>query len=251
MKTIEDILINRKSVRRYERQAIEPEKLEFIYNAIRNSATSYNGQQFSVVAVTDQEIKLKLYDLMGQKQVKTSAAFLVFCVDYHQLELAAKAKGIEFPDFQNTINGYTVGVVDAALAMHSAVVAAESLGLGCCYIGYARTADPKETSRILGLPEKTAIVCGLTIGYPNEDPDIKPKRPVSIVVHDNQYGNDADITDVLVEYDKKVTAYNQERSGDKTSNDWTGHILEYHRIEKEKHIEKYLDSQNIKIKIIK
>lgn len=249
MKSAEEILFGRKSVRRYERRKIEPEKLEYIYEAIRNAPTSYNGQQFSVVAVTDQEVKEQLYGIMGQKQVKTSAAFLVFCLDFHQLELAAKAEGIGFPDFQNTINGYTVGVVDAALAMHSAEVAAESLGLGCCCIGYARTADPKKTSEILGLPEKVSIVCGLAIGYPNEDPDMKPKRPVEVVVHENKYGDDGFITEKLVEYNKLITQYNRERSGDKTSNDWTAHILDYHALERDKRIEEYLKAQNIKIDI--
>jgi nitroreductase len=246
MKTIPEILIDRRSVRRYERQAIEPEKLAFIYEAIRNTPTSYNGQQFSVVAVTDPEIKLKLYDIMGQKQVKTSAVFFLFCLDFHQLELAAKAKGVSFPDFQHSLNGYTVGVVDATLAMHQAMVAAESQGLGTCCIGYARTADPVKTSEILGLPEKVAIVCGLAVGVPSETPDRKPKRPVGITVFENRYGNDEAITEQLMDYDRQVSQYNRERAGDQTANDWAAHILDYHEIERKKAIEEYLKKQNIR-----
>ena len=78
MKSIEDILLKRTSVRRYERKKIESEKLEFIYNAIRNTPTSYNGQQFSVIAISDQPLKEELYAITGQKQIKTSAIFLVF-----------------------------------------------------------------------------------------------------------------------------------------------------------------------------
>lgn len=249
MRTYEELLNDRRSIRRYERKAVEPEKLAFIYEAIRNTPTSYNGQQFSVVAVTDPEVKLRLYDIMGQKQVKTCAVFLVFCMDFHQLELAAQAKNIDFPDFQDSVNGYTVGVVDAALAMDRASVAAESLGLGTCCIGYARTADPALTAEILGLPEKTAIVCGLAVGYPNEQPDKKPKRPLELVVHENRYATDDTMVLLLEEYDRAVTAYNRERAGDKTSNDWTDHILDYHRIEKEKKIERYLAAKNIRLKI--
>ena len=249
MKTFEDILIRRRSVRRYERQTIEPEKLQFIYEAIRNTPTSYNGQQFSVLAVTDPEIKLKLYEIMGQKQVKTSAVFFLFCMDFHQLELAAKAKGVAFPDYQNSLNGYTVGVVDATLAMHQAMVAAESQGLGTCCIGYARTADPVKTSEILGLPEKVAIVCGLAVGYPSETPDIKPKRPVSLTVFENRYGEDEEITQELLQYDSSICAYNQERSGDKTCNDWAAHILDYHEIEKKKEIELYMKKQKIDVRL--
>lgn len=250
MKTIEEILIDRRSIRRYERKAVEPAHFAFICDAIRHTPTSYNGQQFSVVAVTNQDVKLKLYDIIQQKQVKTCAVFFVFCMDFHQLELAAQAKGVEFPDFQNTLNGYTVGVVDATLAMHQAVVAAESLGMGTCCIGYARTADPIQTADILRLPNKTAIVCGLAVGYPAETPDLKPKRPVGITVFENHYGSDDVITKELISYDTEVSRYNRERAGDQTANDWAAHILDYHRHEKEKVIEQGMLHQKIAIKII-
>ena len=249
MKTLKELLIDRRSVRRYERAAVEPKQLAAIYEAIRNTPTSYNGQQFSVVAVTDQAVKLKLYEIMGQKQVKTSAVFLVFCLDFHQLELAAKAKGVAFPDFQNTLNGYTVGVVDATLAMHQAMVAAEAQGLGTCCIGYARTADPVKTAEILGLPQRVAIVCGLAVGVPAETPDLKPKRPGEISVFENHYGNDDVIVSKLMDYDKKVGQYNRERAGDQTANDWAAHILDYHRLEKEKAIEVALKGQGICVEL--
>lgn len=71
MKSVEDTLLGRRSIRRYERQPVEREKLDLIYAAIRNTPTSYNGQQFSVIAVTDQTVKEELYEITGQKQIKT------------------------------------------------------------------------------------------------------------------------------------------------------------------------------------
>lgn len=79
MKTIKDILLGRTSVRRYTRDKLSQEELDFIYEAIQNTPTSYNGQQFSVISVTDQDEKVLLYEITGQKQIKTCAAFLVFC----------------------------------------------------------------------------------------------------------------------------------------------------------------------------
>lgn len=58
MKTIEETLLNRTSVRRYEYDKIPSETLDFIYRAIANTPTSYNGQQFSVIAIDDQSIKV-------------------------------------------------------------------------------------------------------------------------------------------------------------------------------------------------
>ena len=71
MKTIEETLLNRTSVRRYEYDKIPSETLDFIYRAIANTPTSYNGQQFSVIAIDDQSIKEELYAITNQKQIKT------------------------------------------------------------------------------------------------------------------------------------------------------------------------------------
>lgn len=57
MKSVKSTLLDRRSIRRYERESIDDSTMEFIYQAIRNTPTSYNGQQFSVIDVTDQPIK--------------------------------------------------------------------------------------------------------------------------------------------------------------------------------------------------
>lgn len=243
MKSVKESLLGRRSIRRYERQPIEQEKLDLIYEAIRNTPTSYNGQQFSVIAVSDQAVKERLYEITGQKQVKTSAILLVFCLDYHKLRVAAARKGIETPPFESTIDGYTVGVIDASMAMMSAVTAAESLGLGCCCVGYIRTADPRRISEILGLPEGVSIVCGLTIGYPREMPDLKPKLPVQVVVHPERYESDGEMAPVLEAYDEQISEFNAQRSGDRTDNDWAAHIADYHRHSMQHGIREYLKEQ--------
>lgn len=243
MEKIQKILLERRSIRRYQREPIAPETLELIYEAIRNTPTSYNGQQFSVVAVSDQALKEELYTITSQKQIKTCAIFLVFCTDFHKLRIACRAKGIESPRFEATIDGYTVGVIDASLAMMNAVVAAESAGLGSCCIGYTRTADPVKISALLGLPEGVSIVCGLAIGHPNETPDLKPKQPLPLVVHQNRYASDREMQPQLAAYDQQVHHFNLNRAGDRTDNDWAGHIAEYHRHSMTHGIGEYLEEQ--------
>ncbi|MEZ3562013.1 MAG: nitroreductase family protein, partial [Duncaniella dubosii] len=123
-----------------------------------------------------------------------------------------------------------VGVVDATLAMMGAVTMAESLGLGTCPIGYARTVAPEALSSMMKLPDKTFIVCGLAIGVPREMPDLKPKQPLSLVIHKDHYRQDDDaMLEELKEYDAIVSNYNQTREGAKTDNDWASHIVGYYR----------------------
>lgn len=243
MKSVQESLLERRSIRRYERIKVEPAKMQQIYDAIRNTPTRYNGQQFSVIVIDDQPLKEQIYEITNQKQIKTCSHFLVFCTDFHKLRVAAALHGEETPAFESTIDGYTVGVIDASLAMMSAVTVAESLGLGCCCIGYTRTADPRKLSDMLGLPEGVSIVCGLAIGYPREMPDLKPKLPQPTVIHHNHYSTDEEMKPLLADYDREVTQYNQTRAGDQTTNDWSGHIADYHRHSMEHGIAGYLREQ--------
>lgn len=97
--------------------------------------------------------------------------------------------------------------------MMSAVTAAESLGLGCCCVGYIRTADPEKVSQMLALPRGVSIVCGLAVGYPREKPDLKPKLPLPLVVHENRYCADDRMLPLLDRYDKEVAEFNCCRAG--------------------------------------
>ncbi len=228
MKSVKETLLERRSTRRYEREHISSSHLNLIYAAIRNTPTSYNGQQFSVIDISDQETKTKLYELTGQKQIKTCNRFLLFCADYNKINVIAKAKNIDMPEFHKTMDGVMVGIIDASLAMMSAVVAAESCGLGTCCIGYARTAAPAEIAKLLKLPPRVMAVCGLAIGVPRETNDLKPKQSKELVIHHNHYRTD-DLASELIDYDNHITSYNNIRSGTTTDNDWAGHIIDYYR----------------------
>ncbi len=228
MKSVKDTLLERRSTRRYERQNISQSNLNLIYAAIRNTPTSYNGQQFSVIDISDQETKIKLFELTNQKQIKTCNRFLLFCADYNKITTIAKAKNIEMPQFSHTADGVMVGIIDASLAMMSAVVAAESCGLGTCCIGYARTAAPKEIAKLLKLPQGVFAVCGLAIGVPCETNDLKPKQGKELMIHSNHYRTD-DMTQNLIDYDNRIIQYNTTRSGSTSDNDWASHIINYYR----------------------
>ncbi|MCM1163961.1 MAG: nitroreductase family protein [Muribaculaceae bacterium] len=230
MKSVKDTLLERRSIRRYEREEVSQEDMDLIYDAIRNTPTSYNGQQFSVIDVTDPELKLKLYALIGQKQVKTCSHFLLFLADYNKISLIGEELGEDMPDFTDTVDGLVVGVVDASLAMMSALTMAESLGLGCCPIGYARTVAPEAVSQLLGLPKRTFVVCGLSIGVPREHPDLKPKQPRELVIFKDKYpADDEAMTQELNKYNETIREFNATREGDKTDNDWASHIISYYR----------------------
>ena len=70
MKDVKTALLERTSVRRYEREAVSAEDLDFIYRAVQNTPTSYNGQQFSVIDITDQALKEELYASRARSRLR-------------------------------------------------------------------------------------------------------------------------------------------------------------------------------------
>lgn len=249
MKDVRDSLLNRTSVRRYEREAIPAETMEFIYEAVRNTPTSYNGQQFSVIDIDDQELKLKLYELTNQKQIKTCNRLLIFCSDYNKITRLAEKKGFDVPPFTDTMDGVTIGIIDASLAMMSAVVAAQAAGLGSNCIGYLRTVDPRAVADLLKLPKGVFVVCGLALGVPREQPDLKPKQPQNLVFMHNEYRQDTEaMVSELDAYDSVVKNYNLTRAGGTSDNDWCDHILGYYRHAMEYRILDYLREQGYDVK---
>lgn len=249
MKSVKESLLQRTSVRRYEREAIPEETMQFIYDAVRNTPTSYNGQQFSVIDIDDQELKLKLYELTNQKQLKTCNRLLIFLSDYNKITKLAEKKGLNMPPFTDTMDGVTIGIIDASLAMMSAVVAAQSAGLGSNCVGYLRTVDPAAVAELLKLPKGVFVVCGLALGIPREQPDLKPKQPASTVFHKNCYRQDTEkMVEELEAYDEVVKQYNATRAGGTSTNDWVAHILDYYDHAMHYRILDYLKAQGYDVK---
>lgn len=227
-KSVKQTLLDRRTIRRYEREPITEADLEFIREAIRNTPTSYNGQQFSVIEISDQQLKEQFAEVVGQKQFKTCARAFMFLSDFNKIAVAAKAKNLENPGFENTVDGLIVGTVDASMAMMSAIVAANSRGLGTCPIGYARTVNPAVVSKMLNLPQGVYLVCALAVGVPREIPDLKPKQPVDLVVFNNTYGTD-DMAEKLLAYDTAFQEYHRNRESNPSDEDWVGEILGYYK----------------------
>ena len=247
--TTKEALLQRTSVRRYEREAIPAETMDFIFEAIRNTPTSYNGQQFSVIDISDQEIKEELYMLTNQKQLKTCNRLLIFLSDFNKISLLAEKKGLKWPEITNTMDGVFLGIIDASLAMMSAVVAAQSAGLGSNCVGYLRTVDPARVAEILKLPKGVFVVCGLALGIPREHPDLKPKQQLDLMIHRNHYEQDnAKMLAELEKYDEIVSEYNRTRSGDTSTNDWVAHILDYYDHALAYRILDYLKAQGYDVK---
>ncbi len=196
--TIEQILSHR-SIRRYRSDPIPRETIELIVAAAQQSSTSSNLQAYSVIAITDFITRQKLSTLCGnQKHITEAPVFLAWCADLNRLDHVCSIRGYQ----QNHayLENFLIASVDAAIAMQSAAITAESLGLGICYIGAIRN-QPAEMIQLLGLPDRVFPISGMTLGVPAEEPIIKPRLPLNEVLHWEHYDQ--------ADQDQHLSAYDQ------------------------------------------
>ncbi len=184
-----DAILDHRSARAYLPGALPEGTLELLIAAAQSAPTSSNLQAWSVVAVSDPDRKARLAELAGPNaQINEAPLFLVWIADLARARAIAGQYGVP-GDGLDYIESFLLAALDAALAAQNAVVAADSLGLGTCYIGAIRN-HPEAVAAELGLPPEAIAVFGLTVGKP--DParasDVKPRLPQASVLHRERYG---------------------------------------------------------------
>jgi FMN reductase (NADPH) len=173
------------SARKYRSDPVPASLIETIVAAGQRSSTSSNLQTYSVVAVTDEKKRARLAELCGnQRQVREAPSFLAWCADLSRLERVCELRGYGL--VSEYVESFLVAAMDAAIAMQTAALAAESLGLGMCFIGAIRN-SPEEVIQLLGLPSLVFPVSGMTLGWPDVEPFIRPRLPLDAVLHWEQY----------------------------------------------------------------
>ncbi|MFL2856643.1 MAG: nitroreductase family protein, partial [Pseudohongiellaceae bacterium] len=138
-------------IRKFTNQPIEPELLEELFIAGQAAATSSFLQGTTIVRVTNPSTRGKIAELAGnQPYVAEAAEFMIFCADLKRAGNYCEAYEKSFEgDFTEH---FIIATVDVALMAQSLVTAAESVGLGICYIGGIRN-NPESVSDLLELPK--------------------------------------------------------------------------------------------------
>jgi nitroreductase len=165
-----ETMLNRKSIRRYRDESPSDEVIESIVRA--GQQAPFASQLYSV--------------LLSRKKGNPFGAPLLFtiCLDVHKLELIMARRNWRF--VTNDMDVLILGIQDAALMAENMVIAAESLGLGTCFLGAApHMAD--QIAEKYGLPERVFPLVQLVMGYPAEDSAPRPRYPVEFVLFEDTY----------------------------------------------------------------
>ena len=191
------------SVRSYRTDPVSVEQVEAIVAAGQRSSTSSNLQMFSVVAVADQATRQQLAVLCGnQEHIAQAPVFLAWCADLARLDRACQLRGYE--QVTRYMESFLLAAVDTSLAMQNSALAAESMGLGMCYIGAIRN-RPQEVIDLLELPRLVFPIAGMTLGWPAVEPILRPRLPLSAVLHWEHYDCTRE-DEMLAEYDQAMVA---------------------------------------------
>jgi FMN reductase (NADPH) len=185
MNPVFDTIHAHRSIRRYAPDPVPRETIEAIVAASQRASTSSNLQTYAAVAVTAQATRERLAHLCGdQAHIAQAPVFIAWCADLSKLDRACQLRAL--PHSHDYLESFLVAAVDAALAMQNAALAAESLGLGMCYIGGIRN-RPAEVIELLKLPRLMMPISGMTLGVPDADPPARPRLPSGAILHWEAY----------------------------------------------------------------
>lgn len=189
------------------------------------------------------ENRKQLAELAGsQTWVEKCPLFLVFCADLKRAENACLLENKEMA------SGFTeqliVSTVDVALAAENAMIAAESLGLGGVFIGGIRN-NPEKVCDLLKIPKHVYPVFGMCLGYPDENPEQKPRLPVKVILNEDYYQES--LAD-LKEYNATCSDYYQHRSSGSRIDSWTSQISKMVSVPLRPHMKAFLNKRGLGIK---
>jgi FMN reductase (NADPH) len=168
-----DILMNRKSARTYKKRKPSREVIETVVRA--GQQAPFASQLYSVIYSTEGRLPFN------------APLWFVICVDAHRLELFMRRRGWSVRT--NDVTLLLLAMQDASYMAENMVTAAESLGMGSCFIGEGSisAARVRNLARKLRLPPRVLPIVELAMGWPAEDCPPRPRFPLSFTLFKDAY----------------------------------------------------------------
>lgn len=238
-----NLLQSHRSIRKFKQEPLSAEQINAMIQSAQMASTSSNVQAYTVIGVTDPAMKRELAVLTGnQRYVEECPLFLVWCADMYRLQEACSMQDTEM--VSGTMENFIVATVDVALAAQTAAVAAESMGLGIVFIGGIRN-NPREVSALLQLPQLVYPVFGMCVGYPDQQPGIRPRLGTEAIFHENTYDT-SKIKSGIEQYDKITHEYYMERTKGQRDTTWSKEMADKYRQPFRAHMRAFLEEQGFR-----
>lgn len=175
----------RRSIRRYQDKDVDNTLLTRLIKEAERTQTMGNLQLYSVVVTRSKELKAKLAPAhFNQPMVTSAPVVLTFCADYRRTTLWAEQRQAT-PGYDNPLS-FVNAMTDALLFCQTFCNLAEEEGLGCCFLG-TTVYQPQSIIDTLQLPELVFPVATITLGWPDENPPLSDRLPVSTIIHEETF----------------------------------------------------------------
>ncbi len=243
MNEVIGLLESHRSIRKFSDQPIEDTLLKTLIKSGQHAPSSSFLQAYSVIHIRDPIKRSKLAAWCGdQEHIIKASVFLVFCGDMYRLQHACQKHNVTM--IQGMTEQLLIASVDTAIMAQNVLLAAESMGIGGVYVGAIRN-NPQGVSEMLHLPEHVFPIFGMSLGYPAEDPQPKPRLPVSMVLMEEEYAyNDQ----LLEEYDDVFRNYIKERKSNAREESWSDTVARKLKNELRPHMKGFLNDQGFMLK---
>ena len=174
-----------RSIRKYKSKPIEENILKNILEAGFRASTTGNMQVYSIIVTKDEEKKKKLWELhFKQNMILEAPVVLTFFADFNRFNKWCRQRNAE-PGYDNYLSFFTAAI-DALLASQNVCIAAESFGLGICYLG-TTTYMADKLIEFFKCPDGVVPVTSIVVGYPESVPELVDRLPFEGIVHDEIY----------------------------------------------------------------
>ena len=171
MNPVIDALIKRKSIRKYTDRVPSEEEILTVVRA--GQQAPFAMQLGSLIIQRNSE----------KNAFKAPVQFIILC-DLYRMEKVMEARG--WKREASNVHSLLFGIQDATYMAENMVTAAESLGMGSCYIGAAPYMSRK-LRKDCNLPDHVFPVVILTMGFPAEDPPVRPRYPMEFHMFEEKY----------------------------------------------------------------
>ncbi len=240
MNEVMKLMQEHSSVRSYNDKEISKELLEELVACGQSAASSSFIQAYSIIRVVDLKKRQAIAEAAGgQSWIIDAPEFMVMCADMQRINYASHK------NHEGELKGYTehfiAATVDTALMAQNILLAAESAGLGGVFIGGIRN-NPQLVSEVLALPKHVYPAFGLCLGWPAHKNAVKPRMPVSTIMHEDTYNIDA-VTSSVDAYDEAFTAYYGSRGSNAKSSDWSAPTTRAIQGKRREHMLEFLKNQ--------
>ena len=194
------VLLLRRTQRRYNNEAVPDSYVRLLLAAAFSASSKSDYQQASVVWLKDKDRRGRLAALFPDMPwIGNAPVFLVFLGDARRLERLGEMRGHRQDN--GALEGFFNATVDAALALQTCILGAETLGLGTCPISVLRNRI-EEVAAILELPNKVFPVAGLCLGWPAQEGFISMRLPPGATLHVDRY-DDSGLAAAVDGYDRR------------------------------------------------